>query len=137
MFKVQTNSLLSFSIFWTICLSLSLFLVLFYFTMLLVKFGSMSLTHCRSETESHSSSSYISHMNWIGFKLQGYEGSLKASYRIFNEDIPLHAWFLNYLHVHLAQFDVDINCPNENDRTTMPVLNDIKEWIRSPWTQDV
>ena len=23
----------------------------------------------------------------------------------------------------------DINCPNENDGTTMPVINDIKEWI--------
>ena len=31
----------------------------------------------------------------------------------------------------------DINCPNENDGTTMPVINYIKEWIRSPWTQDV
>ena len=31
----------------------------------------------------------------------------------------------------------DINCPNENDGTTMPVINDIKEWIQSPWTQDV
>ena len=31
----------------------------------------------------------------------------------------------------------DINCPNEYDGTTMPVINDIKEWIRSPWTQDV
>jgi hypothetical protein len=24
-----------------------------------------------------------------------------------------------------------INCPNENDETTMPVINDIKEWMRS------
>ena len=39
--------------------------------------------------------------------------------------------------VHLAQLDVDISCPNENDGTTMPVINYIKEWIRSPWTQDV
>ena len=31
----------------------------------------------------------------------------------------------------------DINSPNENDGTTMTVINDIKEWIRSPWTQDV
>ena len=31
----------------------------------------------------------------------------------------------------------DINCPNENDGTTMLVINDIKEWIRGPWTQDV
>ena len=31
----------------------------------------------------------------------------------------------------------DINCLNEIDGTTMPVINDIKEWIRSPWTQDV
>ena len=31
----------------------------------------------------------------------------------------------------------DINCPNENDGTTMPVKNDINEWIRSPWNQDV
>jgi hypothetical protein len=31
----------------------------------------------------------------------------------------------------------DINCPNENDGTTMPVINDVKEWIRSLWTQDV
>ena len=31
----------------------------------------------------------------------------------------------------------DINCPNENDGTTMPVINDIKEWIRSPWIQDL
>ena len=31
----------------------------------------------------------------------------------------------------------DINCPNENDGTTMPVINDIKEWIRSLWTRDV
>ena len=31
----------------------------------------------------------------------------------------------------------DINCPNENNGTTMPVINDVKEWIRSPWTQDV
>jgi hypothetical protein len=31
----------------------------------------------------------------------------------------------------------DINCPNENDGTTMPVVNYIKEWIRSPGTQDV
>ena len=30
-----------------------------------------------------------------------------------------------------------INCPNENDGTTMPVINDIKEWIRNPWTQDI
>ena len=30
----------------------------------------------------------------------------------------------------------DINSPNENDGTTMPVINDIKQWIRSPWTQD-
>ena len=28
----------------------------------------------------------------------------------------------------------DINCVNENDGTTMPVINDIKEWIPSPWT---
>ena len=27
--------------------------------------------------------------------------------------------------------------PNEDDRTTMPVMNDTKEWIRNPWTQDV
>ena len=31
----------------------------------------------------------------------------------------------------------DINCPNENDGTTMPVINGVKEWIGSPWTQDV
>ena len=31
----------------------------------------------------------------------------------------------------------DINCPNENDGTTMPITNDKKELIRSPWTQDV
>ena len=31
----------------------------------------------------------------------------------------------------------DINCPNENDGTTMSFINDIKEWIPSPWTQDV
>jgi hypothetical protein len=31
----------------------------------------------------------------------------------------------------------DINCPNENDGTTMPVINYIKVMIRSPWTQDV
>ena len=31
----------------------------------------------------------------------------------------------------------DNNCRNESDGTTMPVINDIKEWIRSPWTQDV
>ena len=31
----------------------------------------------------------------------------------------------------------DINCPNENDGTTMPVINDIKEWIQSLWTHDV
>ena len=31
----------------------------------------------------------------------------------------------------------DINCRNENDGTTMTVINDIKEWIRSPWTKDV
>ena len=37
----------------------------------------------------------------------------------------------------LLEFDVDINCPNENVGTTMPVINDIKEWIRSLWTQDV
>ena len=30
-----------------------------------------------------------------------------------------------------------INSPNENDGTTMPVKNEIKEWIRSPWTQEV
>ena len=23
-----------------------------------------------------------------------------------------------------------IDCPNENDGTTMPVINDIKEWIQ-------
>ena len=28
----------------------------------------------------------------------------------------------------------DINCPNENDGTSMTVINDIKEWIRSSWT---
>ena len=28
------------------------------------------------------------------------------------------------------------NSPNENDETTMPIINYIKEWIRSPWTQD-
>ena len=39
--------------------------------------------------------------------------------------------------VHLAQFDVYINCPNEKDGTIKPVINDIKEWIRSPWTPDV
>ena len=26
----------------------------------------------------------------------------------------------------------DINFPNENDRTTMPVINDMMEWIQSP-----
>ena len=31
----------------------------------------------------------------------------------------------------------EINCPNENDGTTMTVINDKKEWIRSPWAQDV
>jgi hypothetical protein len=31
----------------------------------------------------------------------------------------------------------DISCPNENDGTTMPVINDIREWIRRPWTKDV
>ena len=31
----------------------------------------------------------------------------------------------------------DINCPKKNDGTAMPVINDIKEWIRSSWTQDV
>ena len=35
------------------------------------------------------------------------------------------------------QLDVDSNCPNENDGTTMPGINYIKQWIRSPWTQDV
>ena len=30
----------------------------------------------------------------------------------------------------------DINSPNENDGTTMPVINDVKEWIRSQWTQE-
>ena len=31
----------------------------------------------------------------------------------------------------------DINSPNENDGTTMPVIKDTKEWIRSLWTKDV
>ena len=31
----------------------------------------------------------------------------------------------------------EFNCPNENDGTTMPVINDIKGWIRSPWAQGV
>ena len=31
----------------------------------------------------------------------------------------------------------DINCANEIYRATMPDKNYIKEWIRSPWTQDV
>ena len=31
----------------------------------------------------------------------------------------------------------DFNCPNENDGTTIPVIIDIKEWIPSPWSQDV
>ena len=39
--------------------------------------------------------------------------------------------------VHLPKFDVDINGPNENDGTSMPLINYILEWIRSPWTQDV
>ena len=45
--------------------------------------------------------------------------------------------------LRLDENDVDtmnvsvINCPNENDGTTMPVINYIKNWIRSPWTQDV
>jgi len=39
--------------------------------------------------------------------------------------------------VQLAQFDVDINCPNENEGNTMPVINDIKWWIRSLWTHYV
>ena len=30
-----------------------------------------------------------------------------------------------------------INCPNENDGTTIPVINYIKECIQNPWTQDV
>ena len=24
----------------------------------------------------------------------------------------------------------DVNCPNENDGTTMPVINDIREWTQ-------
>jgi hypothetical protein len=43
----------------------------------------------------------------------------------------------NDIQCSLAQFDVDINSPNENNGTTMPVINHVKEWIRSPWTQDV
>ena len=31
--------------------------------------------------------------------------------------------------VHLAQFDVDINSPNENGATTMPVINYIKDFM--------
>ena len=46
----------------------------------------------------------------------------------------VHAMTFNF---HLAQFDIDINCLNENGGTTMPVINDIKELMRSPWTQDV
>ena len=33
--------------------------------------------------------------------------------------------------------DYDINCPNENNGTAVPVINYIKEWIRSPWIQDI
>ena len=47
----------------------------------------------------------------------------------------LYGWFIkNY--VDTMNFS-EIKCPNENDGTTMTVINDTNEWIRSPWTQDV
>ena len=52
-------------------------------------------------------------------------------------NLPLTNIHVMTFYVHLAQFNVDINSPNENNGTTMPVIDDIKEWIRSPWTQDV
>lgn len=30
----------------------------------------------------------------------------------------------------------DINNPNENEVTAMPVINNLKEWVQSPWTED-
>ena len=30
----------------------------------------------------------------------------------------------------------DINNPNQNVVATMPVINNLKEWVQSPWTQD-
>lgn len=30
----------------------------------------------------------------------------------------------------------DINNPNENEVAAMSVINNLKEWFQSPWTQD-
>lgn len=43
--------------------------------------------------------------------------------------------------IWLDEEDVDTsNVPNiiqiENEVTAMPVINNIKEWVQSPWTQD-
>ena len=39
--------------------------------------------------------------------------------------------------IMLTQIMIDINCINENNGTTMSVMNGIKDWFRSPWTQNV
>ena len=77
----------------------------------------------------------------LNFVTSHLENSIKAILNVSTKLKQFHWKALNIAQLNQYthnDIQCSLSCPkNENDGTTMPVINDIKEWIWSPWTQDV